>query len=166
MKELFTDEDRKKNVIIFGLEESTSDSTTSLDNEVAKVFMEIGQKPVLSQVIRLGQQTGRCRPVRVSLDSSDTVHSILKESKNLKGSASYSKVFISPDRTPEQRIKQNELVCEMKKKIQSDSSKHWKISKGIVISVDKEVISATESELESSNKESELTEQLGKTIGE
>ena len=48
----------------------------------------------------------------------------------------YSKVFISPDRTPEERIEHNELVREMKSKIQSDSSKHWKINKGKVVSVD------------------------------
>ena len=64
------------------------------------------------------------------------VHSILKESTKLKSSTVYSKVFISPDRTPEERIEHNELVREMKSKIQSDSSKHWKINKGKVVSVE------------------------------
>ena len=36
----------------------------SLDNKVDEVFLEIGQKPVLVQVVRLGQPTERCRPVR------------------------------------------------------------------------------------------------------
>ena len=74
--------------------------------------------------------------MRVSLENSDTVHSILKDSTKFKTSTMYSKVFISPDRTPEERIEHNELVREMKSKIQSDSSKHWKINKGKVVSVE------------------------------
>ena len=128
VKEIFTDEDRKKNIILFGLEE---DENVSLDNKVNEVFLEIGQKPVLVQVVRLGQPTERCRPVRVSLKSSDTVHIIiLKDSPRLKSSARFSKVYISSDRTPKQRIKHKELVEELKNKIQEDSSRHWKISKG------------------------------------
>ena len=127
VKEIFTDEDRKKNIILFGLEEGEN---VSLDNKVDEVFLEIGQKPVLVQVVRLGQPTERCRPVRVSLKSSDTVHSILKDSPRLKSSARFSKVYISSDRTPKQRIKHKELVEELKNKIQEDSSRHWKISKG------------------------------------
>ena len=42
------------------------------------LLLEIGQKPVLVQVVRLGQPTGKCRPVRVSLKGPATVHSILK----------------------------------------------------------------------------------------
>ena len=46
----------------------------------------------------------------------------------------FSKVYcISSDRTPKQRIKHKELVVELKNKIQVDSNKHWKISKGGVI---------------------------------
>ena len=127
VKEIFTDEDRKKNIILFGLEEGEN---VSLDNKVDEVFLEIGQKPVLVQVVRLSQPTERCRPVRVSLKSSDTVHSILKDSPRLKSSARFSKVYISSDRTPKQRIKHKELVEELKNKIQEDSSRHWKISKG------------------------------------
>ena len=64
-------------------------------------------------------------------------HSILKDCTKFKTSTiMYSKVFISPDRTPEERIEHNELVREMKSKIQSDSSKHWKINKGKVVSVE------------------------------
>ena len=49
---IITDEDRKKNIILFGLEEGEN---VSLDNKVDEVFLEIGQKPVLVQVVRLGQ---------------------------------------------------------------------------------------------------------------
>ena len=102
-------------------------------------LLEVNQKPRLRQVVRLGRQMGRCRPVKVSLENSDTVHSILKDSTKFKTSTMYSKVFISPDRTPEECIEHNELVREMKSKIQSDSSKHWKINKGKVVSVEIEI---------------------------
>ena len=101
VKTMFHDEDRKKNLILFGLGEEDDES---LKDKVSEVLLEVNQKPQLRQVVRLGQPTGRCRPVRVSLESSDTVHSILKESTKLKSSTVYSKVFISPDRTPEERI--------------------------------------------------------------
>ena len=133
VKAIFYDEDRKKNIILFGLGEEDNES---LKDKVGKVLLEVNQKPRLRQVVRLGQQMGRCRPVRVSLENSDTVHSILKDSTKFKTSTMYSKVFISPDRTPEERIEHSELVREMKSKIQSDSSKHWKINKGKVVSVE------------------------------
>ena len=101
-------------------------------------MLEIGQKPVLVQVVRLGQPTGKCRPVRVSLKSPDTVHSILNDSPKLKSSARHGKVYISSDRTPKERIRHKELVEELKNKLKVDSSKHWKISKGGVTSVDTE----------------------------
>ena len=40
-----------------------------------------------------------------SLESSDSVHSILKDSTKFKRSTMYRKIFISPDRTPEERVK-------------------------------------------------------------
>ena len=97
VKEMFADEDRKKNIILFGIEENESGS---LDDKVGEVMLEIGQKPVLVHVVRLRQPTGRCRPVRVSLKSPwspVTVISILKDPPNLKSSARYSKanVYIS-----------------------------------------------------------------------
>ena len=52
------------------------------------------------------------------------------------GSAAFGYFLVFPDRTPEERVKHNELVRDMKSKIQSDSSKHLKISKGEVVSVD------------------------------
>jgi len=151
IKEVLTDDDRKNKIILFGVEE---DESVCLEDEVGNILLEIGQKPVVVQVVRLGMPTpARCRPVRVSLKSPDTVHCILKESPKLKRSERFSKVYISSDRTPEQRIKHKELVCEMKTKIQSDSSKHWKISKGEVVS---ELITEKEApELDSVNVEFE-----------
>ena len=71
------------------------------------------------------------------------MYMVLKESPKLKSSTRFSKVFISIDRTPVQRVKQKELVCEMKEKIRADASKHWKISKGEVVLSEREVIPGT-----------------------
>ena len=56
------------------------------------MVLEIGQKPVLVQVVRLGQPTGKCRPVRVSLKGPDTVHSILKG-----GGQTFFRAFINSE---------------------------------------------------------------------
>ena len=80
------------------------------------------------QVVRFCHPAGKW----VSLKSPDTIpyiHSKIHHAK-LKSSARYSKVYISSDMTPKERIRHKELVEELKKKIQVDSSKHWKIIKG------------------------------------
>ena len=72
----------------------------------------------------------------------------------------YSKIFISPDRTPEECIQHNELVHEMKSKIQSDSSKHCpKISKGEVVVADikaPEVIAEHETPIKTESPEEKV----------
>ena len=161
VKEVMNVEDRRKNIILFGLEENGENA--SLVDMVEGVLFDTDVKPVLGSVIRLGQKSETCRPVKVSFKSSDTIHMVLKESPKLKSSAKFSKVFISIDRTPEQRVKQKENVCEMKEKIRADASKHWKISKGEVVSSEREVIPVTpaatevKEELSSSDEEVPVT---------
>lgn len=57
-------------------------------------------------MIRLGKfdssRTDHRRPVRVTLQSDGLVAGILKKGHLLKGSATFSKIFISQDRTPMQ----------------------------------------------------------------
>ena len=108
VKEVMNVEDRRKNIILFGLEENGDNA--SLVDMVESVLFDIDVKPVLGSVVRLGQKSETCRPVKVSFESSDTVHMVLKQSPKLKSSTRFSKVFISIDRTPEQRVKQKEQL--------------------------------------------------------
>ena len=75
--------------------------------------------------------------MKVTLSSSTFVQLILSKSRMLRTSEKYKSVFLSPDRTAEERLKQKELVTELKEKIAEDSQKRHFIRGGKIITVDK-----------------------------
>ena len=61
-------EERNRNLVVFGLEEEVGEN---LEGKVGEVFQELGEKPHLVEVIRLGSSTsGKTRPVKVTTSSS------------------------------------------------------------------------------------------------
>jgi len=120
--------------MVFGISEETGEN---LINKVAAVFEEISEKPSF-EAARIGKEsTDKTRPVKVSLRSSDTVHQILAKAKTLKTSTTHRSVYIGPDRSPEERAKQKELVTEMKRRANEDSSKQFYVRSGRIFSRDK-----------------------------
>jgi len=105
------EDERKRNLILFGVEENVS---VELKSSVAEVLEEIDHKPVIVSASRLGQPGSKPRPVKVVCESSDTVHSILKASSRLKLSDQFSNVYITSDKSPEQRLERRKLVSELK----------------------------------------------------
>ena len=77
----------------------------------------------------------RPRPVKVSVSSSAQVFQILRAAKNLKNSAHFKNVFISRDRTQDERKVRREAVIILRNKITEESDKHHYIRNGKVISV-------------------------------
>ena len=62
---------------------------------------------------------------------------ILSKGRNLRRSAQYKTVFISPDRSPAERVEQKNLVSELKKKaVEVPTQRHY-IKGGQLISIDK-----------------------------
>lgn len=114
VKTTLTEDERKRNIIIFGLEECDN---KMLKTSVTEVLQEIGHKPIMTVVTRLGQIGTKPRPVKVVCESPDTVHSILRSSPQLKKSDKFKHVYISFDRTQEQRLEHRKLVSELKKRI-------------------------------------------------
>ena len=78
------------------------------------------------------KSAGKVRPVKVKLPNSIAVHQILVKCKELRLCEDLKTVFISPDRSPEQRAERQKLVSEMKQMIEADkeSDKHYFIRKG------------------------------------
>ena len=100
VQEAVTDEDRSKNLVVFGLTEEKSED---LDSKISSVFDDIEEKPSF-EALRIGEQSEeRNRPVKVCLRNSETVHRILQKAKNLRKSATHRKVYVQPDRSPEER---------------------------------------------------------------
>jgi hypothetical protein len=96
-------EDRSKNVIIYGLDETSGEV---LPDKVGKVLKEINERPVIRDCVRVGVKMSgdvHPRPVKFSLSNSDHVAQVLRSAKLLHTKEGYKSVYICPDRTVQER---------------------------------------------------------------
>ena len=137
VKQVVEDTDRSRSLMVFGLPEEDDEK---ICERISSVFEAIGEKPRF-EACRLGKQKSsdqdKVRPVKVTFSSATTVYQILKNAKNLKTSDSFQSVFISPDRSPDQRAKHRELVQQLRTLANSEKHKKHFIRDGAVQSVDK-----------------------------
>ena len=130
------EKDRSRNLILYGLEEKKDEQ---LEKVVLEVLSELDEKPRIVSCSRLGQDQGEenqqktCKPVRVSLSGTDHVRQILRKTTKLRAVEGYTKVYICPDRTPEQRASHKKLVEELKKKRTSEPGKKYFIRNNKII---------------------------------
>ena len=75
--------------------------------------------------------------MKVCVSSSLIFHQILVDAKNLRKSAKYKTVFLSPDRTPEQREARKELIVSMRAKAITEPNKKFYIKDGQILSTDR-----------------------------
>ena len=122
-------DERKKNVIIFGLMEENEET---ISKSVESVLLAIDQKPKF-EAVRFGKDKSR-RPVRVTLSGMNAVHDVLKVAKNLKTTTDYKDVYICPDLSPEDRAERKKLVGELKKKVHTNPGTYYFIKGGVVCS--------------------------------
>ena len=89
--------------------------------------------------MRLGKQTddGPPRPIKVSLRSSETALQLQFSGRRLKDDHATKRVFISPDRSWEEREVRKRLMKEVKEKMRSDPNKYHYISGTSVVSCDR-----------------------------
>ena len=112
MKEVVDEEDRSRNLVVFGLAEEEGED---LENKLCSVFQVMGEKPRVVEVVRLGRrETDKSRPTKAMFCSSEYAHQILRRASTLKQSEEYSSVYISPDRTLKQRADRRVLVEKLK----------------------------------------------------
>ena len=135
VKSVVQEEDRSKNVIIFGLQERKGEN---IKERVEEVFQDIGLKPKLQavRVGKVGKETTK-RPVKVSLSSSSLVYEALRQARRLRHSEKFSKVFVRPDRSVEERAQDKVLVQDLLKKREAEPNKLHYIRSGTVHSRDK-----------------------------
>ena len=128
-------EDRTRNVIIYGLDECNEEN---LEDEVGKVLVIIEEKPVIKDCCRVGiRKPGKKRPVKFTLRSSDMVHQILSKAKLLRTKEGYSNIYVSPDRTVEERRAYKKLWEQLQLKRKTDSGKVHYIKNNKIVSADK-----------------------------
>ena len=134
VKEAVSDDDRSRNVIVFGLTEEKSEV---LDSKITDLFNDIEEKPSF-EAVRIGEQSDETnRPVKIRLRNSETVHRLLQKAKNLRKSATYRTVYIQPDRSPQERAKHRELVAEMRRRASEDPESYFFIFSGEICHRDK-----------------------------
>ncbi|KAL5256760.1 hypothetical protein ACHWQZ_G011879 [Mnemiopsis leidyi] len=134
VQEAVTDEDRSRNVVVFGLSEEESED---LDGKISSLFEDVEEKPSF-EAVRIGEQSDDTnRPVKVCLRNSETVHRILLKAKNLRKSSVHRKVYIQPDRSPEERAKHRALVAEMRRRATEDPESYYFIFSGEICHRDK-----------------------------
>jgi len=140
IKTVAEEEDRGRNLMIFGLQE---DEEESLTDKVDELFSSIGEKPSVRDCVRIGKtsdkEESKVRPVKVIMRSSDTVDQLLRKSGKLRGLDNFKSVYLSPDRTIEERAAHQQLVLQIKEKIKSDPSNYHFIDNGTVTSKPKTV---------------------------
>ena len=131
------EEDRGRNLMVFGLPEDDS-SEENLNAKVVEVFEAVGEKPKI-EASRLGIKTAssskKPRPVKVTLSSSTAVRQLLLKARNLRSSENHKSVFLVPDRSREQRALHKELVLELKQKKLDEPTKRHYIKGGLICSV-------------------------------
>jgi len=130
-------EDRSRNLMIFGLSEKENEDVTE---QVKQVFQEIGIKPAIMEVSRVGKsiKEKKTRPVKVILSSSSVAFQILSQARRLRESEDFSSVFVRPDRSEEERSQNRLLVQELIKKRGDEPGKRHFIRTGTLYSVEKE----------------------------
>jgi hypothetical protein len=130
-------EDRSRNLMVFGLSEKENEDITE---QVQQVFQEIGIKPAIMEVSRVGKSSKekKKRPVKVILSSSSVAFQILSQARRLRESEDFSSVFVRPDRSEEERSQNRLLVQELIKKRRDEPGKRHFIRGGTLHSVEKE----------------------------
>jgi hypothetical protein len=136
VKNVTESEDRSRNVVVFGLPEEQEEN---LDSKVNLLLEQLDEKPLVTDCRRIGQKSqhkpgaGVSRPIRFKVKSSETVYQILRKAKQLMNTEGNKRVFISPDRTIEERVSRQKLVKVLKEKRSADPNKHFIIRKGEVV---------------------------------
>ncbi len=135
VKSAIAEEDRTKNVMVFGLCEEEEEQ---LETKVGGLFLELGEKPKLT-ASRVGRKAGadKCRPVKVVLSSANNVNQILMKSGTLKRIAQFEKVYLRPDMSAEERAARKILVVELKQAINDQPTRYHYIQGGTIHSRDK-----------------------------
>ena len=109
-------DDRSKNVIIYGLEETDNEK---LNEKIETALEDIGERPVVRDFCRVGVKRSEVktpRPIKFTLTNSDHVNQILRSAKQLHSKEGYRSVYICPDRTAEERRAHKKLMELLKEK--------------------------------------------------
>ena len=100
------EEDRSQNFLVYGVEENADD-----DQILKDVLQQIDAKPEVVEHYRIGMlKERRNRPIKVRLKRQGAVGDVLRNAKKLKEDEKLASIFISPDRSEEERLAHKQLI--------------------------------------------------------
>ena len=77
-------------------------------------------KPAVKECRRIGTvKPEACRPVKISFDTEEAAATILSRSRGLRLTSEFKSVYVSPDRSVEERETRRQLVATLKEKMKS-----------------------------------------------
>ena len=128
---------RKNNIVLYNISESTKQNAKEREEDLAKTKELISQGIKvegcrIEKIIRLGRTTEgvRSRPFLVKMEEQGDKWNVLKNAKNLKNAEGWQKkVGVSADLSFEERVKERELVKQLKLK-RENGDKGWYIYRG------------------------------------
>lgn len=118
MDEIENRESRRNNVVIFGLHEE--EDATEDHNQITELLSTLDvdeNATVTKRSFRMGKKGLRPRPVKVIFDSPDKCNLVLRAASRLSKLSpdnNFRKVYIKPDLTPEQLMREKKLREELK----------------------------------------------------
>ena len=135
VKQVNQDVDRSRNIVVFGVAE---DENVKPEQKIRAILDKLDEKPQISGCVRLGQiKPGVVRPLRFRVRSQETVYQILRKASTLRNLEDCKKIFLSPDRTVEERISRKKLVDQLREKRGADPNNNYVIRKGEIVRDDK-----------------------------
>ena len=140
VKSAVSEDQRGKNVVIFGLQEDGNDDRLRARVTVMTKLIVEGETPAVKDVIRIGAvKSGEsgCRPVKVSFENKEVAASVISSAKKLRQSPVYKSVYVSPDRSAEERAERKKLVSQLKEKIEKEPELYHFIQNGKVNKTEK-----------------------------
>ena len=143
VKSAVSQDQRNRNLVIFGLQETTGEN---LEMSVNQVIKSCGSSVEVKSCHRIGAvKPGTKRAVKVTFGSRESATSVLVGAKGLKQVDNLKNVFISPDRSPEERAKRRELISQLKEKIKKEPGLYHFIQNGKLLSAEKRQSQSTNS---------------------
>lgn len=108
LRELRERQDRRKNIIIMGLDEDISMNTVDEGKKWIQETLEISTDIDIADCYRLGKKGNKSRPVKVNMKTEEQQRIIYDKRKVLinKEGGKYRKVYINADKTKMQREEQ------------------------------------------------------------
>ena len=129
VKSAVGEEDRSRNFLVYGAEEKEGEEHKLLTD----IFRQIDVQPEVVEQYRIGTvKAGSNRPIKVKLRRPDAVREVLPGAKMWKGHTKLGCIFISPDRSLEERAAHKQLIDELKRMRKQVPGMYFFIKRGTV----------------------------------